>query len=90
VRDGVTDLRFDDLGYGRFALDAYAELTRLRDEGVIPAGWTERAAAELRSSGETVRRTTTGAPVELAPQELQIARFVIEGASNRDVPRSSS
>jgi hypothetical protein len=38
VRDGVTDLRFDELGYGRFALESYAQFTRLRDDGVIPAG----------------------------------------------------
>jgi hypothetical protein len=38
VKDGVTDLRFDDLGYARFAVESYAAFTRLRDEGVIPAG----------------------------------------------------
>jgi hypothetical protein len=38
VRPGVTDLRFDDLGYGRFALESYAEFARLREEGVIPQG----------------------------------------------------
>jgi hypothetical protein len=38
VRKGVTDLRFDDLGYARFALESYAVFARLRDEGVIAEG----------------------------------------------------
>ncbi|UGS36151.1 hypothetical protein [Capillimicrobium parvum] len=38
IRDGVETLRFDDLGYGRLALESYREYRRLRDEGVIPDG----------------------------------------------------
>ena len=38
VKPGVTDLRFDDLGYARFALESYETFKGLRDEGVIPAG----------------------------------------------------
>jgi hypothetical protein len=37
VKDGVEELRFD-LGYGRFAIESYAVFTRLRNDGVIPAG----------------------------------------------------
>ena len=54
-------------------------------EALGAAGWAERAAAELRASGETARRTPASSPVALTPQERQIARFVIEGASNREV-----
>jgi DNA-binding NarL/FixJ family response regulator len=49
------------------------------------AGWAERARTELRASGETSRRPASFRASELTPQELQIARFVSEGASNRDV-----
>ncbi len=38
MKPGVTDLRFDDLGYARFALESYETFKGLRDEGVIPAG----------------------------------------------------
>jgi hypothetical protein len=38
VKPGVEDLRFDDLGYARFALESYTTFTALRDEGVIPEG----------------------------------------------------
>lgn len=31
-------VRFDDLAYGRFAVDSYGVFRRLREEGVIPAG----------------------------------------------------
>ena len=51
---------------------------------VRPAG-RSAPAAELRASGETSRRAGADAPVQLTPQELQIARYVIEGASNREV-----
>ena len=54
-------------------------------EALGAAGWAERARAELRASGETSRRAGAGAPVQLTPQELQIARSVVDGASNREV-----
>jgi hypothetical protein len=38
VKPGVTDLRFDDLGYARFSVESYKTFKGLRDEGVIPAG----------------------------------------------------
>jgi DNA-binding CsgD family transcriptional regulator len=47
------------------------------------APWADRARAELRASGETVRRRS--APVDtLTPQELAVAKLVSEGAKNRE------
>jgi DNA-binding CsgD family transcriptional regulator len=51
--------------------------------GAIP--WAERARSELRASGLTLRRREPAAPEQLTPQELQIARLVAEGRTNRDV-----
>jgi DNA-binding CsgD family transcriptional regulator len=47
--------------------------------------WTERARAELRASGESARKRDPSTVDELTPQELQIARFVAEGMSNKEV-----
>jgi DNA-binding CsgD family transcriptional regulator len=47
--------------------------------------WAERARAELRATGETIRRRTPWEEVELTPQELQIALHVARGLSNREV-----
>jgi DNA-binding NarL/FixJ family response regulator len=47
--------------------------------------WAERARVELRGSGETARRREPSTRGELTSQELQIARFVSEGLSNREV-----
>ena len=48
------------------------------------APWEQRARAELRATGETIRRED--APLtQLTPQELQIATLVSEGATNKDV-----
>jgi DNA-binding CsgD family transcriptional regulator len=47
--------------------------------------WAERAASELRASGETARRREPGAGAELTAQEMQIARLVAEGATNKEV-----
>ena len=45
----------------------------------------ERARTELRASGLTLRRRQPAAREQLTPQELQIARLVAEGKTNRDV-----
>jgi DNA-binding NarL/FixJ family response regulator len=45
----------------------------------------ERARVELRGSGETARKRDPSTRGELTAQELQIARFVSEGLSNREV-----
>jgi DNA-binding CsgD family transcriptional regulator len=47
--------------------------------------WAERARRELRASGQTLRRSDEGARDLLTPQELQIARFVARGGTNKEV-----
>jgi DNA-binding CsgD family transcriptional regulator len=47
--------------------------------------WAERARSELRASGETARRRDPSTTAQLTPQELQIARYVAEGLSNKEV-----
>jgi DNA-binding CsgD family transcriptional regulator len=47
--------------------------------------WAERARAELRATGETARKRDPSTLAQLTPQELQIARLVADGASNKDV-----
>ena len=47
--------------------------------------WEDRARAELRASGERLRRREPHEAEELTPQELQIAIHVAEGKSNKDV-----
>jgi DNA-binding CsgD family transcriptional regulator len=47
--------------------------------------WAERARGELRATGETARKRDPSTAVQLTPQEMQIARLVGEGCSNKDV-----
>jgi DNA-binding CsgD family transcriptional regulator len=47
--------------------------------------WAERARAELRATGETARKRDPSTLTQLTPQEMQIARFVAGGLSNKDV-----
>jgi DNA-binding CsgD family transcriptional regulator len=47
--------------------------------------WVDRAAVELRASGETARRRDVTTTARLTPQELQVAGLVQQGLSNRDV-----
>jgi DNA-binding CsgD family transcriptional regulator len=54
-------------------------------ESIGAEPWRRRAAAELRASGEITRSPDAGDRAELTSQELQIARFVAEGATNREV-----
>jgi DNA-binding CsgD family transcriptional regulator len=61
----------------RMALDSFEQL------GAEP--WAERARAELRASGETARRRDPSLIDELTAQELQIARAVAKGATNKEV-----
>jgi DNA-binding CsgD family transcriptional regulator len=61
----------------RAALETFE---RLRAES-----WAERARAELRASGETSRKRDPSTVDQLTPQELQIARFVAQGLSNKEV-----
>lgn len=52
------------------------------------APWSERARAELRATGETVRRRRPSAADHLTPQETQVALLVAGGASNREAAAS--
>ena len=61
----------------RAAIDAFEQL------GLGP--WEERARRELRASGETTRKRDGSALGELTPQELQIARLVADGLTNREI-----
>jgi DNA-binding CsgD family transcriptional regulator len=47
--------------------------------------WAERARGELRASGETARKRDPGAVDALTGQELQIARLVAQGYTNKEV-----
>jgi DNA-binding CsgD family transcriptional regulator len=48
--------------------------------------WADRAATELRASGQTARkRDVTTVATALTPQELNVARLVQQGMANRDV-----
>jgi DNA-binding CsgD family transcriptional regulator len=58
-------------------------LARFEQLAAVP--WAARAAAELRATGETVRRRDPTEQEELTPQELQIAIHAAEGKSNRDI-----
>jgi DNA-binding CsgD family transcriptional regulator len=49
------------------------------------AAWSERARTELRASGETARRRDPSTIDDLTPQELQIARAVAAGSTNKQV-----
>jgi ATP/maltotriose-dependent transcriptional regulator MalT len=47
--------------------------------------WAERARTELRATGETARKRNPSTLAVLTAQELQIARLVAEGRSNKSV-----
>jgi DNA-binding CsgD family transcriptional regulator len=61
----------------RAALDAF--------ETLGAQVWADRARRELRAAGETVHGRERRAVDELTPQELQIAREVAQGRTNREV-----
>jgi len=46
--------------------------------------WVTRAERELAGSGEILRPASAAGRDELTPQELQIARFIATGATNRE------
>jgi DNA-binding CsgD family transcriptional regulator len=58
---------------------ALSEFERLRAEP-----WAERSRGELRASGETARKRDPSSIDHLTPQEMQIARLVGEGLSNKE------
>jgi DNA-binding CsgD family transcriptional regulator len=46
--------------------------------------WSERAAAELTATGETITRTAAGVATALTPQELQVSVLLAEGRTTRE------
>jgi DNA-binding CsgD family transcriptional regulator len=61
----------------RAALDAF--------DALRAAPWSERAAAELRATGETARKRDPSTAADLTAKEIQIARLVVSGLSNKEV-----
>jgi DNA-binding CsgD family transcriptional regulator len=71
----------------RRRIDARTQL-RAALEGFERLGaepWAERARSELRASGETARKRDPSTLSQLTPQELQIARYVAEGLTNKEI-----
>ena len=60
-------------------------MSRLLDVDHIGDAFAERAARELRATGETVRKRGVDTGTELTAQEAQIARLVREGLSNPEI-----
>jgi DNA-binding CsgD family transcriptional regulator len=53
--------------------------------GMGADGFAERAARELRATGERVRNRTADVPAQLTARETQIARLASEGLSNPEI-----
>jgi len=95
--DGQTGRPFNrartQLAYGEYLrrarrrVDARAHLRAALEtfEDLRARPWVERAAQELRSSGETARKRDETAPIDLTPTERQVAQLVQRGMSNREV-----
>jgi DNA-binding CsgD family transcriptional regulator len=69
--------RIDARVHLRAALEGFERLA------AVP--WADRARRELRATGETARKRDVSPLAELTPQELQVARLVGEGATNKAV-----
>ena len=71
----------------RRRVDARAHLRAALEnfEALGAAPWTERARGELRATGETARKRDASTLGQLTPQELQVARLVGDGLSNKEV-----
>jgi DNA-binding CsgD family transcriptional regulator len=82
-----------ELAYGEFLrrsgrrVDARAHLRRALTtfDDLNARPWSERARQELRASGESIRRQGPNASPKLTAQELQVAKLVSQGLSNRVV-----
>jgi DNA-binding CsgD family transcriptional regulator len=48
-------------------------------------GFADRAASELRATGERIRKRTIDNPARLTPRETQIAELASDGLSNPDI-----
>ena len=94
---GQAGRRFDrartQLAYGEFLrrsrrrVDARTHLRAALEvfEDLRARPWAERAAQELRASGETARKRDDAGDATLTPQERQVAQLVQRGMSNREV-----
>jgi DNA-binding CsgD family transcriptional regulator len=73
-------------GAGRRA-DARVQLRRAHDEFAERGmdGFAERAARELRATGETAQRRAAVPTGQLTPQEAQIAQLARDGLSNPEI-----
>ncbi|MGB0094647.1 MAG: helix-turn-helix transcriptional regulator [Solirubrobacteraceae bacterium] len=47
--------------------------------------WAERARAELRATGETARKRDPSTLSQLTAQELQIASYVAQGLTSKEI-----
>ncbi len=82
-----------ELAYGQFLrrarrrTEARVQLRSAyeRFEAVGATLWADRAAGELRATGETARKRDASTLDQLTPQELQIARLAAEGGRNREI-----
>lgn len=82
-----------ELAYGEFLrrarrrIDAREHLRTALDgfETLEAAPWAERARVELRASGQSARRRNPNTLDQLTAQEVQIAGFVAEGLTNREI-----
>ena len=92
--DRVFERARTELAYGAFLrrqrrrVDARQHLRAALEtfDALDAMPWASRARSELRASGETARaRSEQPASAELTPQELQVAKFVSRGLSNREV-----
>jgi DNA-binding CsgD family transcriptional regulator len=70
-------------GLRRRARD-YLRAALLTFEALAAVPWAEQAAAELRATGERVRRRRDLDTSQLTPQELQVALVVAQGATNKE------
>ena len=92
-RAGPLDRARIHLHYGEYLrrerrrIDARVHLRAAFDgfEWLGAAPWAERALRELRATGEKARKRHLSPLAELTPQELQVARLVGEGATNKAV-----
>jgi DNA-binding NarL/FixJ family response regulator len=69
--------RADARKHLRTALETFERL------GATP--WAEQARAELEATGETARKRDVSTATQLTPQELQIARLVAAGSTNKTI-----
>jgi DNA-binding NarL/FixJ family response regulator len=92
-RTGPLDRARIHLHYGEYLrrerrrIDARVHLRAAFDgfEWLGASPWAERALRELRATGEKARKRHLSPLAELTPQELQVARLVGEGATNKTV-----